>query len=187
LAGAGGFSEITTAEGERALVKVIVGQWYAVFAAQPMQIVVAKRLNSSKAFDIALVSTDLDATAAELLERYQTRWTIETCFQDAKGITGVGQARNRSPQAVARTVPFGFLCQTIAQIWYALHGQHADDVAARRAAAPWHHDKTTASHTNVLAALRRAIIHAQFPPQAPHRPSHRQIPPAASSRTRAIG
>jgi DDE superfamily endonuclease len=179
LAAAGGFSAITAA-GESALVRVIVGQWYSVFGAQPVQIVLAKRPDGAKDFDIAFVSTDTAATAAQLLERYRQRWTIETCFHDAKQITGVGQARNRSPTAVARTVPFGFVCQTISQIWYALHGQQAHDVAARRAAAPWHHAKQTASTHDVLAALRRAVIRAQFPhnhPAAPHtvkshRPRH---------------
>jgi hypothetical protein len=168
-------------------VKLLVGQWYAVFGAPPVQIVLARRPESTKSFDIALVSTDVDATADVLLQRYRARWTIETCFQDAKGITGVGEARNRTPRAVARTVPFGFLCQTISQLWYALHGAHAHDLAARRASAPWHHAKTTASQIDVLAALRRAIIRAQFPPQAPRRPSHRQITPAARPLVRAVG
>jgi hypothetical protein len=185
LAAAGGFSAITAA-GEAALVKVIVGQWYSVFGAQPVKIVLARRPDSPKHFDIALVSTDTAATAAQLLARYRWRWTIETCFQDAKQTTGVGQARNRTPQAVARTVPFGFLCQTISQIWYALHGSHAHDVAARRAAAPWHHAKTAASHHDVLAALRRAIIRAQFPGQAARRPSHRQITPATGRLAQAV-
>ena len=177
LAAAGGFSATTVAD-EKALVKTIVGQWYPVFGAQPVTIVLARRPASTKDFDIALVSTDVAATAGQLLERYRRRWTIETCFQDAKQTTGVGQARNRTAKAVARTVPFGFLCQTLAQIWYALHGDQAHDVAARRAAAPWHHAKQTASTHDILAALRRAIIRAQFPAQVPRRPSHRQIPAA---------
>lgn len=185
LAAAGGFCEIT-AGGQTALTKVLVGQWYSVLGAQPVQIVLARRPDSPNGFDIALVSTDLDATAAHLLERYRSRWTIETCFQDAKQTTGVGEARNRTPQAVARTVPFGFLCQTITQLWYALHGHHAADVAARRAAAPWHHDKTTASQHDILAALRREIIRAQFPPQARRRTSHPQITPTATPLARAV-
>lgn len=186
LAAAGGFRQITAA-GESALVRVIVGQWYSVFGAQPVQIVLAKRPDGAKDFDIAFVSTDTAATAAQLLERYRQRWTIETCFQDAKQITGVGQARNRTATAVARTVPFGFVCQTISQIWYALHGQQAHDVAARRAAAPWHHAKQTASTYDVFAALRRTVIRAQFPPQPPRRPSHRQITPTATRLTTAVG
>jgi len=182
LAAAGRFTEITAGD-QRTQAKVIAGQWYAVFGAQPVQIVLARRPDSTNAFDIALVSTDTDAGAAVLLERYRARWTIETCFQDAKQTTGVGQARNRTPRAVARTVPFGFLCQTVTQIWYALHGAHADDVAARRAAAPWHHDKTTASQHDVLTALRRALIQAQFPAQPARRRSHRQIAAPAAALT----
>jgi hypothetical protein len=39
-----------------------------------------------------------------LIARYDTRWTIETCHQEAKA-HGVGQARNRVQNAVERTVP----------------------------------------------------------------------------------
>jgi DDE superfamily endonuclease len=186
LAAADGFGE-TTVAGRSALAKTIIGQWYAVFGAQSVQIVLARRPDSPKPYDIALVSTDLEATAGQLLERYRARWTIETCFQDAKQTSGVGQARNRAPRAVARTVPFGFLCHTLAQLWYALHGQHAHDVAARRATAPWHHAKQAASTQDVLAALRRAIIRAQFPAQAPAGRTPRQITPTAKRPAIGVG
>jgi hypothetical protein len=185
LAAAGGFEQVTTPAGA-CEVKVIVGQWYAVFGAQPVQILLARRPDRHEGFDIALASTDTNTAAAGLLQRYRSRWSIETCFQDAKQTIGVGQARNRTPTAVARTVPFGFLCQTLAQLWYALHGNTNQDVAARRAVAPWHHDKHTASTQDILVALRRAVIRAQYRPQ--HRPSpiHRQIKPAPSPPATAV-
>jgi hypothetical protein len=104
LVAAGGFSEVQMAAG-RSAVKQVIGQWYSVFGPQAVQVVLARRPDHADGFDIALVSTDLSATPAELLERYGRRWTIETAFQDAKSTVGVGQARNRTPQAVARTVP----------------------------------------------------------------------------------
>ncbi|HYS41246.1 MAG TPA: hypothetical protein VEO01_36995 [Pseudonocardiaceae bacterium] len=51
---------------------------------------------------------------------------------------GVGQARNRLPKAVQRTVPFGMLVQSLVIVWYTLSGYHPDDVAARRQAEPWY-------------------------------------------------
>lgn len=54
---------------------------------------------------MALVSTDLAATASEVIERYAARWSIEVAIEDAKQTTGVGQARNRLHRAVQRTVP----------------------------------------------------------------------------------
>lgn len=85
-------------------------------------------------YDVALVSTDLAATPAELVERYADRWSVEVLFEEARQVAGVGQARNRTRLAVQRTVPFGLVCLSLTVVWYALHGQPAVDVAARRAA-----------------------------------------------------
>lgn len=62
---------------------------------------------------------------------------IETSFHEGKA-HGVGEARNRVQRAVEQTVPFGFLCQ-----------------------------KQTVSYRDMLAALRRDLIRAEFHPQAP--------------------
>jgi hypothetical protein len=70
LAASGGFTESATREGVTA-VKRMTAQWYSVFAAQPVQIVLARRPASPRAFDIALTSTDLEAGADELLARYR--------------------------------------------------------------------------------------------------------------------
>ena len=86
-------------------------------------------------FDVALASTDIDATP-QLLARYDTRWTIETCNQEAKA-HGVGDARNRVERAVKRTVPFGFLAQTITIAWYAVHGNPEADLDQRLRQSPW--------------------------------------------------
>ena len=58
---------------------------------------------------MALVSTDLAATTSQDIQRYAARWSIEVAIQDAKQNAGVGQARNRLPRAVQRTVPFGLI------------------------------------------------------------------------------
>jgi hypothetical protein len=71
VAASGGFTEIVTPEGATAF-KRMTAQWYSVFAAQPVQIVLARRRASQRAFDIALASTDLEADADELLARYRS-------------------------------------------------------------------------------------------------------------------
>jgi hypothetical protein len=92
--------------------------------------VIVRELADGEGYRVALVSTDLNASAAELIARYTDRWPIEVAFQDAKHVTVVGEARNRVQRAVERTVPFGLLYQTIAITWYALH---ADPAAMWRA------------------------------------------------------
>lgn len=76
LAAPGGFGQVKTAAGTSE-VKPIVGQWYSVFADQAVQILLARRPGSPRPFDIAIVSTDVDASVAELLERYWSRWRHE--------------------------------------------------------------------------------------------------------------
>src|SRR5688572_19717140 len=104
-------------------------------------------------FDVALASTDTTASTAEPIARYDCRWCTLPAHQEATA-HGVGQACNRVHKAIERTVPFGFLTQTITIAWYALHGDPDSDLDARRRSAPWYRQKTTISYSDMLAALR---------------------------------
>lgn len=64
------------------------------------------------------MTTDLATPVSVIVERYAARWAIEVAFHNAKNTTGVGEARNRSRNAVERTVPFGLYTQSIVIIWY---------------------------------------------------------------------
>jgi len=135
--------------------------WYGVFGPQPVQVVLV-RDRATTGYGIALVSTDLSATPAQIIERYAARWSIEVAIEDAKQTTGVGQARNRLPAAVERTVPFGLVVNSVAICWYATTGYHPDDVTAARELAPWYRAKAQPSVADMLAKLRRVIIAAQY-------------------------
>jgi hypothetical protein len=97
-----------------------------------------------------------------IVERYSDRWAAETAFLDARHLAGVGQARTRTERSVTRLVPFGLVCMSLAIVWYARHGQPARDLAAHRARAPWYRTKRTVSVADMLAALRRALLAAQY-------------------------
>jgi hypothetical protein len=140
--------------------------WYTPFHTRPVKVILIRNPGSEKGFDVALASTDTAATDAELIARYDSRWTIETCHQEAKA-HGVGQARNRVKKAVERTVPFGFLTQTITIAWYAVHGDPEADLNERRRSSPWYRQKSTISYADMLAALRRELIRIEFWAQAP--------------------
>jgi hypothetical protein len=135
--------------------------WYGVFGPQQVQVVFV-RDRSRTGYDVALITTDLDATPAQVIERYAARWSIEVAIEDAKQLGGVGQARNRLERAVQRTVPFGLVVNTIAICWYATAGHDSDDVQAVRALAPWYREKAQPSVLDMFAKLRRVIIAAQF-------------------------
>ncbi|MCA1699945.1 MAG: transposase, partial [Actinobacteria bacterium] len=140
-AGASQWRTVTVPGRGEARVRVVAGLWYSVFGSRPVQVVLAREPSDRDGYRIALISTDTDASPAQLLVGYDERWSIETCFQDAKHVVGIGEARNRIQAAVERTVPFGFLCQTLVAAWYALHGRPDEDVKARRRHAPWYRDK----------------------------------------------
>jgi hypothetical protein len=98
-------------QGGLAAVACFACLWPAVFATRPVNVVLVRAPDAPDGFDLALVTTDLAATPAELVHRYATRWQVEVCFrQDA----GVGQARNRVRLAVERTVPFGLVRNSLA-------------------------------------------------------------------------
>lgn len=153
--------------------------WYGPLDTQPITVLMIRNRGTETGFDIALASTDTSADTVALITGYDSRWTIETCHQEAKA-HGVGQARNRVQAAVERTVPFGFLCQTITICWYQLHGNPDRDLTARRRLAPWYQQKTTVSYSDMLAALRRELIRTEFLAQAPRRPTTPQIRHAPS-------
>jgi hypothetical protein len=149
-----------------AYVHEFVCLWYKPFYTRAVKAILIRNPGTTDGFDIALASTDIDPQAAELIARYDSRWTIETAHQEAKA-HGVGDARNRVQKAVERTVPFGFLTQTITITWYAVHGNPEADLQTRRRASPWYRQKTTVSYTDMLAALRRELIRHEFWAQAP--------------------
>lgn len=131
-----------------------------------------------RAWDLVLITTDLHSPAATIVERYAARWAIEVTFHDAKHILGAGQARNRTPSAVERTLPFALTCYSLVIIWYATAGYHPDDVNQRRLIAPWYRTKTDPSYADMLTKLRKTIIAEQFRPTTPR--------PATTAETHAI-
>jgi len=135
--------------------------WYGVFGPQQVQVVLV-RDKSNNGYDIALVTTDLDATAAQVIERYAARWSIEVAIEDAKQNGGVGQARNRLEQAVQRTVAFGLVVNTLAICWYTTDSHHPNEVEAARALAPWYRQKVQPSVLDMFTKLRHVIITGQF-------------------------
>jgi hypothetical protein len=125
--------------------------------------VLSRPTGAPDGYELALVTTDLAATPAQVIERYADRWSEEHTFLDARHLAGVGQARTRTRRSVQRLVPFGLCCLSPAIVWYAHHGHPAADLAAHRARAPWYRHKRTVSVADMLTALRRCLLAAQYP------------------------
>ena len=148
--------------------------WYGAFGPRPIQVVLI-RDHTQTGYDLALATTDLAASPAAVIERYAARWSIEVAIEDAKQIFGAGQARNRLPAAVHRTVPFTLACQSLAMLWYATAGHHPGDADDHRARAPWYRTKAKPSTADMIAKLRRVLIAAKYRPAHTGEPTPAEI------------
>jgi hypothetical protein len=149
---------------------VVAAIWYGPFGNTPGHVVLLRDLNSGNAYDLALFTTDPNVTGERIVERYAVRWSIEPSNANGKQQTGVGQARNRLPRAVERTVPFGMIIQSMVIAWYALHGYDPADVTDRAIAQPWYRTKTEPSFEDMILKLRKTIIAARFTTVTPGQP-----------------
>jgi hypothetical protein len=177
LAATTAFTQVTvTRYGKTAAISAaaITCLWPTVFGTRPVTVVLI-RDRSVAGYDLALVTTDTAATAAQMIERYAARWSIEVAIEDARQVFGAGQACNRTARAVERTVPFQLACQAIATCWYATAGHDPADVADHRARAPWYTSKTQPSTADMAAKLRRVIIAARFKASRPDQPTPEEI------------
>lgn len=150
---------------KRQLVRVseLTCLWYGSFGPRRVRVIWVRHLDSTKTFDLALVTTDLDTPAEQLVVRYSWRWSIEQAFLESRHLLGVGQARNRTPAAVTRTLPLGLIAYSLVIVWYARHAHHtADVVAEHRRRAPWYRTKTQPSFDDMIVLLRRTIIASRF-------------------------
>jgi hypothetical protein len=137
LAATAAFTEVTvTRYAKTAAISAaaVTCLWPSVFGARAVTVVLI-RDRSAASYDLALVTTDT-AAAAQITERYATRWSIEVAIEDARQVFGAGQARNRTARAVERTVPFQLACQAITTCWYATVGHDPADVAVTGPAPP---------------------------------------------------
>ena len=108
--------------------------WYGCFKSAPGQLVLVRDPGSRKPYDLGLFSLDTSVSPAAIAERYSWRWPIEPSNATGKQILGVGDACNRVQKAVERTVPFGFLAQTLLILWYARYAYHPADIDRSRLA-----------------------------------------------------
>ena len=151
-------------------VATIRALWYGSFGDTPGRLVLVRDHDTTSGYDLAIFTTDTSTDGGRIVERYADRWSIEVANATGKQVLGIGQARNRLPRAVERTVPFEFLIQTLVTYWYATYGYHRDDLVARQSAEPWYTGKTETAFEDMLAKLRRTLIAARFTATTPNPP-----------------
>jgi hypothetical protein len=138
------------------------GLWYGSFADAPGQLVLMREPDSKKPYDLGLFTLDTELSPAAVIERYSWRWPIEPSNAAGKQVTGAGDACNRVPKAVERTVPFAFLVQSLMICWYAISCDPAAGLEQRRQRSPWYRSKTTPAAADMHGALRDALTQARI-------------------------
>jgi hypothetical protein len=133
------------------------GLWHGSFKGAPGQLVLMREPDSKKPYDLGIFTLDTRLSPAEAIERYSWRWTIEPSNAAGKQVTGAGEACNRVPKAVERTVPFAFLIQSLMITWYAISCDPAAGLERRRQRSPWYAAKATPAAADMHAALRDAL------------------------------
>jgi hypothetical protein len=123
---------------------------------------VVQEPDSAKPCDLAIFTPGTAATTAAATERHSWQWRIEPFNAAGKQITGAGDACNRVTAAVERTVPFGFLVQSLLICWSTRSGYYPAGVTRRRLLCPWYRTRTEPSVADMLTRLRREFLKARF-------------------------
>jgi len=149
--------------------------WHGVLGTEPVKVVMVRDIGKV-GYGIAIVTTDIEANDATIIERYAKRWSIEVCFEEGKMIAGVADARNRTRKAVERTVPFANLSMSLLVVWFATCGIDPDAIVdERRNLAPWYRTKVNVSFADMLDTARRVLTASDFRPTRRSEPSAQEI------------
>ncbi len=77
---------------------------------------------------VALFSTDLTLSVAEIIEYYGARWKIEACFKELKRDIGSAETQNRNPVAVKNHLDFCMMATSL--IW--IYASRLEKTPSRR-------------------------------------------------------
>ncbi len=160
-------------------IAAVEGLWHGSFKTAPGRVILVRDPASPRAYDLGLFTLDASTDPAAIAERYSWRWPIEPSNATGKQILGVGDACNRVQKAVERTVPFGFLIQTLLIVWYTVFAYGPADIDRRRRLCPWYRTKTSPSAADMLARLRRDFLQARICAIGPVQGHSGQISPDA--------
>ena len=129
--------------------------WPRVFGTRVIQVVLCRGLDGGYG-NVCLYTTDLDASAAWVVETYARRTSIEATFKGSKQVLEIQKPRHWCQSSIEKLAPWVWLMQSVVALWYLTEGRHLPEArAARRELGPW---ETEWSYRHMLRLLRRVII-----------------------------
>jgi hypothetical protein len=102
--------------------------------------------------DSYLFSTDLSLTAAQVIETYTGRWSIETTFQELRAYLGLETTRGWKERTVLRAAPCLFGLYSVVALLYAELRVDTDHPGAVT-----YHGKTGVAFSDAITAVRRQL------------------------------
>lgn len=131
--------------------------WYHVNKTDLVRLVIVRDPDGIEPDDY-FFTTDLDASADEMVSRYAARWAIEVCFRDAKQDLGAQDPQTWKRRGPERAAALSLWLHGLTWCWY-LQTHPAGHTWTIR---PWYPTKTTPSFLDALAALRRVLWSQQI-------------------------
>ena len=101
----------------------------------------------------ALLCTDLNVDAVQIIEWFVLRWQLEVTFQELRAHLGVESQRQWSDLAISRTTPLLF--GLFSWVTLAAHTQQLKQITPVHSAA-WY-EKTLPTFSDAIASVRRAL------------------------------
>src|SRR5262249_18629233 len=139
-------------KGQKKLQVKVLGPccWYNSAAQAPL-VVVLVRDPAGQWRDEALLCSDLDLSAQEVVLGYLRRWSVEPAYCDAKQLLGFHEPMVWCAQSVQRAHPMAWFVGNLVVLWYAEVGRHQEQARRHR---PWYKDKVSPTFADMLACLR---------------------------------
>lgn len=149
------------------------GLWYRCSQGATWVRWVIVRDPEGKRHDEIFFTTDKSLSSAEIVECYVRRWSIEVTFEEARRHLGIETLRNRTGNAINRSVPMLLALYSLIVVWYS---KHRDGVARCSNSAPWYR-KTAPTFSDMLKAAKQDILNDPFIKQATLKSTEFLVPP----------
>ena len=160
--GATGFTEVELDWRGRRVKKLIWSRdvlWYRVCSDALVRLVVVRDPEGKEPDDF-FFTTDLVMSAAEVVEIYAARWSIEVCYRDVKQAAGGQEPQSWKGKGPERAAGLSFWLYGAIWVWYIeISGQHPSFTIQ-----PWHPAKAAPSFADALAELRRTLWRERISP-----------------------
>ena len=137
------------------------GLWYRCSQGATWVRWVVVRDPKGKRNDEVFFTTDRSLSPQEIVECYARRWSIEVTFEETRRHLGIETLRNRTHNAVSRSVPMLFSLYSLIVTWFSLNNPEEKTPLN---AAPWY-PKVNVTFSDMIGYAKEDILKGYVFPQ----------------------